>query len=334
MTDTTPPPPPQAPAPAETAAESGMVSPIPKRLILAALLQVGLAGLTGFFAMLVGTTMLYAPAGPVWGLAGPAALLLLLAADQLRSRHRWALVMSTISATYGVALGLTAGALGIPLILGHVVVGAIVWSVRGAFLEGPLLPVTRRRKALAAGVAVAVAMVGVPMLLADPLNPSDTRDPAWAGVVASAADNKLTDGRRFGRPQAVLQTAVADGYLVVGGGSLEAPTWLVPFRPLESEPSCFMSRDIGRDDGPAVVIVLSRSGNDPIGLRVTKARGFHADPVADGRYVGTAPRTRDARLALAGGRSGDEGDHSWTPALAGYFCLDANAQVTRWDRGD
>ena len=94
-----------------------------------------------------------------------------------------------------------------------------------------------------------------------------------------------------------------------------------------------MARDVGRDEGPTVVMVLDISGSNRIGLRVTKARGFHADPVADGRYVGTAPRTRDARLALARGASGGEGDRSWTPALAGYFCLDATGQVTRWDRG-
>ena len=326
---------PAAPAPDPTASPTEALPPLPKRLILAALLQVGLAGLTGLFAVLVGyaASLSFAPAGPVWALAGPAGLLLLLAAILLLARHRWALIVTTLSAIYGVGLGLTTGALGIPLIIGHVLVGAIVWSVSDAFPEGPLLPVSRWGKALVAVVAVAVVVVGVPMLMEDPLKPSDTREPAWAGVVASAADRVLVDGRGFGQPASFLEGGPMDGGLLLGGGSVDAPTWAVGLAPNPSEPACFMTRDVGRDDGPAVVMLVSDSRSDPIGLRVAKAPGFHADPVTDGRYVGAVPRIRDTRLAVAGGPPSGPADRSWTPALAGYFCLDANGQVTRWDKG-
>jgi hypothetical protein len=299
-------------------------------------LQFGLAGWTGFFALTAGvaTSSSFTPLSPMWGLAGPAAVVQVLAAMLLTRRDRWALVLTTALTIYGVLLGLTTGAYGIPLILGHLVVAGIVWSMPEVFPEGSLLPTSRRRKVVIAAVAVAAIVVAMPMLFADPLKPSDTREPAWAGVIASTADRELTDGRRFGRPEAILQTGLGDGYLIVGGGSVEAPTWVTTFAPFEGDPSCFMTSGVGRDEGPTVVIVLRISDDSRIGLRVRKAPGFQADPATDGRYVGHVPPTRHVRLAAAGGPTGREGDRSWSLARAGHFCLDSTGQVTKWDRGE
>jgi hypothetical protein len=310
-------------------------SPFPKRLILAGLALFLASGVTGLLALIAGyaASLSYAPLSPVLGLAGPAAALMFVAAILILARNRWAQPLTAISGLYGIVLGIVLGSSGWLAIICFLAIGLIVGSVDpGVFPGGAMLPPTRVGKVVVAAVGLGLVVVATPLLLADPLKPADVRSPAWAGVIASGERRELTDSRRFGQPAEVLEGGLVDGDLVVAGGSVDAPTWAWSLSSVEGDPGCFKTRDFGYDDGPTVVILVSRSGAD-VGIRVMKAPGFEAPPVTDGRYVGAVPSLTDTRLAAAGTPAGPALDIPWTLPPAGYFCLDANGHATRWDRG-
>jgi hypothetical protein len=258
---------------------------------------------------------------------------MLLTAVFILARERWGQVLMAILVLYAIALGLTIGASGWLYIIAFLTVGIIVGSVDpGVFRVRPLLPRARAGKVVVVALAVAAVAVAVPLLLADPLKPSDVRTPAWAGVIASVERGELTDSRRFAKPAETLERGYADGDLILAGGSVEAPTWAWSVSPADGESGCYMSRDPGYDEGLTVVIRVSRSGAY-VGLRITKAPGFTADPARDGRYTGAVPLIRDTRMAAAGPPPDRDLTRAWTPPRAGYFCLDASGQVTKWDQG-
>ena len=309
--------------------------PFPKRLIVAALGLIGLAGVTAVLALVAGyaAAVSVAPLPPILGLAGPAAGLMLLTAIFILARERWGQALTAILVVYSIALGLTIGSSGWLYIVAFLIVGIIVGSVdAGVFPGGPWLPRTRVVRLVVVVLAVGAVVVAVPLLLADPLKPSDLRTPSWAGVIASAERRDLTDGRRFGQPAEYLERGASDGDLVLGGGSVELPTWVWTVSPADGEPGCFKTRDLGYDDGQAVVIRVSRAGAY-VGMRIGKAPGFTADPATDGRYVWTRAPIRDERMAVAM-EARDRGvgvARSLPPP--GFFCLDAKGQVTKWDQG-
>lgn len=175
-----------------------------------------------------------------------------------------------------------------------------------------------------------VIAIAIPLLTADPLKPGDTRTPEWVGVIASAERRELVDGRSFGQPAEIIEGEFADGNLILAGGLMEAPSWAMSLAPRES--GCYATRNMGVDDGLTIVMRIY-SPSASIGVRVTKAPGFVADPVFDGRYVGMGPWPRDVRLAVARRSVAPAIDSAWTPASIGYFCLNANGQVTKWDAG-
>ncbi len=323
-----------APAPASRPGDPGYRPPFPKRLIVAALLLVGLAGLTALFALVAGyaAALSYAPVSPIIGLAGPGAGLMLISAVLLLARHRWAPTLTAFSVLYGSLLGFAGGAAGLIVMVPFLIVGLIVALVdNGVFGTGPMLPQTRFGRATLAGVAVLAVVNAIPLLTTDPLRPGDTRTPAWAGVIASAERRELSDGRLFGQPTEFIEGQAADGNLILAGGSLEAPSWAMALAPKES--GCYMTRDMGLDDGPTVVMRIYRSSGASIGVRVTKAANFVSDPIFNGRYVGAVSRLWDVRLSAAGGPTGPAFGDVWTPAPIGYFCLNSNGQVAIWDRG-
>jgi hypothetical protein len=310
--------------------------PFPKRLIMAALGLFGLAAVTALIALLAGyaAAISFVPLPPVLGLAGPAAGLMLLTGIFILAREGWAPVLTAILVLYGIVLGIVIGPSGWLYIIAFLTVGIIVGSVDpGVFPRGrPLLPRSRIGKVALGLVAVGAIALATPLLLADPLKPGDVRSPAWTGVIATAADRELTDGRRYGQYAEFLGGRLSDGDLILAGGTIEAPTWFWTASPYGADSDCFMTRDMGYDDGPTVVIrVVTTAGS--VGLRVTKAPGFQADPVTDGRYTGAAPVIRDERLAAAGEPGDPDPRRGLTPPRAGYFCLDATGQVTSWDQG-
>lgn len=309
--------------------------PFPKRLIVAALGLVGLAGLTALLSLVAGyaAALSIAPLPPPLGLAGPAAGLMLLTALFILARERWAQVLTAVLVLYAIALGLTIGASGWLYIVAFLTVGIIVGSVdAGVFPGGPTMPRSRAGQVVVVALVVGTLVVAVPLLLADPLKPGDVRTPAWAGVIDSAERGELTDSRRFAKPAETLERGYADGDLILAGGSVDAPTWAWSVSPGDGESGCFMTRDPGYDDGPTVVIRVSRSGAY-VGVRIPKAPGFTADPAREGRYTGAVPLIRDARIAAAGPPPDRRLHDSWTPPRAGYFCLDASGQATKWDQG-
>ena len=309
--------------------------PFPKSLVVAAVGLIGLAGVTALLALVAGyaAALSLAPLSPVLGLAGPAAGLMLLAAVLILARERWGQGLTAILVLYAIALGLTIGASGWLYIIAFLTVGIIVGSVDpGVFSGSPMMPRSRAGKLVVAALTLGTLAVVIPLLLADPLKPSDVRTPAWAGVIASAERGELTDSRRFAKPAETLERGYSDGDLILAGGSVDAPTWAWSVSPVDDESGCFMTRDPGYDDGPTVVIRVSRSGAY-VGVRITKAPGFTADPARDGRYTGAVPLIRDARMAAAGPPPDRGLPDSWTPPPAGYFCLDASGQVTKWDQG-
>ena len=171
-------------------------------------------------------------------------------------------------------------------------------------------------------LAILLAIVGAGWLM-DPLRVFDVREVEWAGVVVSAIDGRLDDGRVVprgpGRPSPVYQ----DGDLLVGGGTVGEPTWELALRPRPEEPACYQSRALGYEDGSAVVLI-NDDGASRFGVRVQKADGFTDDDDTDGQYI--ADRRRDDRVASVFGGP-------WMGAKTSYFCLDREGRVTRWDRG-
>ena len=171
-------------------------------------------------------------------------------------------------------------------------------------------------------LAILLAVVGLGWLM-DPLRVFDVRDVTWAGVVASAVDGRLDDGRAVPRGGGRPSPAYQDGDLLIGGGTVDDPTWEVALRPRVEEPACYQSRAIGYEDGPAVVLIHDEGG-PRFGIRVAKAAGFTDDDAPDGQYLGT--RGRDALVASIAARP-------WLTARISYFCLDRDGHATRWDRG-
>lgn len=167
-----------------------------------------------------------------------------------------------------------------------------------------------------------LAIVGAGWLL-DPLRVFDVRDVTWSGVVISALERRLDDGRVVHSERHVASAPVLDDDLLIGGGTVDAPTWMVSVRPHPDEPTCYQSRAMGYDDGRAVVLIHD-DGDTRFGFRLAKAAGFTSDDVTDGRYIAVDSGARHV-AALSRG--------PWASAKVSYFCLDREARVTRWDRG-
>ena len=167
-----------------------------------------------------------------------------------------------------------------------------------------------------------LAIVGAGWLM-DPLRVFDVRDVTWGGVVTSALDRRLDDGSVVAKEQHLASIPVQDGELLIGGGTPDAPTWMLNVSPHDEEPTCYRSRALGYDDGPAVVLIQD-TGRARFGYRLAKADAFTSDGVTDGRYISADAGTRQV-AALGGG--------PWASAKVSYFCLDREARVTRWDRG-
>jgi hypothetical protein len=316
---------PRPAAPAPPAAQAAPPGPMPKRLYLAAGLLLILAGLMGVLALIgsYASSLGPAPLG-LLGLAGPAALAALLDVELVAVRSRWATFVTAIVVGVGVLGGLAASSspFGIALLLVSLISAALVFSVSDAFPDAGSVPEGLwSPRTWIPGIAI-VGVIVWNLVASDPLRPGDVRDVEWAGVVASATDDRLIDGRTMGTPTERFDS-FSDGDLAVGGGTVEAPTWVTRFPPHDGEPTCYEARRMGYDDGTAVVIVI-HPARGRVGLRVAKAAGFTNDGVTDGRYVGAGPGDRS--VAMVGG-------DPLTPAPVGYFCLDAEGHATRWDRG-